>query len=311
MKLSDLSADESQRRFSTKGVFLKTGPLIFSIRSTIPLVTETMQRLYGMYALADSEDFADFYIELKRPRGLRKWFHPQVVFDFDGRIPFKPLPLAQAFPMLEWGMNWCIANHCHNWLIIHAAVVEKNEQGVILPAPPGSGKSTLCAALVGRGWRLLSDELAVIDPSSGQLIPIPRPVGLKNDSIEIMQDFLPDATFGPACKDTRKGTVAHMAASTLDCINTEWVKPRWVVYPKYEAGSETSLQAHNKGDSLVQLASNSFNNQVMGRQGFDVLGNLIDLTDSFDFRYSQLEEAINAFDDLCDEVRAENRQESE
>jgi predicted ATPase len=30
---------------------------------------------------------------------------------------------------------------------------------VILPAPPGSGKSTLCAALVTRGWRLLSDEL--------------------------------------------------------------------------------------------------------------------------------------------------------
>lgn len=299
MNLSDLSASELQYRFSSRGVFLKTGPLIFAIRSTIPLVIETIQRLYGAYALADAEDFADFYVELKQPRGLRKWYHPQVLFDFDGRIPFKPLPLSQAFPMLEWGMNWCIANHCHNWLIIHAAVVEKNGQGVILPAPPGSGKSTLCAALVGRGWRLLSDELAVIDPSNGKLIPIPRPVGLKNDSIEIIQAFLPEASFGPACKDTRKGTVAHMAASASDCVNTEWVNSRWIVYPKYEAGSETVLQAHPKGDSLVQLASNSFNNQVLGRKGFEALANLVETTNSFDFRYSQLEEAIKTFDDLC------------
>ena len=299
MKLSDLSATDLHKSFASPGVFLKTGHLTFAIRSTIPLVIETVQRLYGAYALADAHDFADFYVELKQPRGLRKWYHPQVLFDFDGRIPFKPLPLSQAFPMLEWGMNWCIANHCHNWLIIHAAVVEKNGQGVILPAPPGSGKSTLCAALVGRGWRLLSDELAVIDPSNGKLIPIPRPVGLKNDSIEIIQAFLPEASFGPACKDTRKGTVAHMAASASDCVNTKWVKPEWIVYPKYEAASETVLQAHPKGDSLVQLASNSFNNQVLGRKGFEALANLVETTSSFDFRYSQLEEAIKTFDDLC------------
>ena len=299
MKLSDLSETELQDRFSTRGIFLKTGPLTFSIRSTIPLVIKTVQHLYGGYALADSEDFADFYIELKQPGGLRKWYHPQVVFDFDGRIPFKPLPLSQAFPMLEWGMNWCIANHCHNWLIIHAAVVEKNGQGVILPAPPGSGKSTLCAALVGKGWRLLSDELAVIDPDTGKLIAIPRPVGLKNDSIGIIQDFLPTASFGPACKDTRKGTVAHKPASATDCVNAEWVKPKWIEYPKYEAGSKTQLDAHSKGDSLVQLASNSFNNQVLGRKGFEALASLVETTSSFDFRYSQLDEAIKTFDDLC------------
>ncbi len=299
MNLSDVSTTELRHRFSTRGVFLKTGPLTFAIRSEIPLVIDTTQRLYGAYVLAATEDFADFYVELKKPRGLRKWFHPQVLFDFDGRIPFKPLPLAQSFPMLEWGMNWCIANHCHNWLIIHAAVVEKNGQGVILPAPPGSGKSTLCAALVGRGWRLLSDELAVIDPATGKLIPIPRPVGLKNESIEIIQAFLPEATFGPACKDTRKGTVAHMAASDSDCSNTEWVEPKWVVYPRYEVGSKTIIEPHPKGDSLVQLASNSFNNQVLGRRGFETLADLIDATESFDFRYSDLEEAIKTFDDLC------------
>ena len=43
-----------------------------------------------------------------------------------GILPFAPLPLDQAFPMLEWGLNWCVSAHCHQYLIFHAAVVEKS-----------------------------------------------------------------------------------------------------------------------------------------------------------------------------------------
>ncbi len=66
-----------------------------------------------------------------------------------------------------------------------------------------------------------------------------------------------------------------------------------------KSGSKTIIEPHPKGDSLVQLASNSFNNQVLGRRGFETLADLIDATESFDFRYSDLEEAIKTFDDLC------------
>ena len=58
--------------------------------------------------------------------------------------------------------------HAHQYLIIHAAVVEKNGLAAILPAPPGSGKGTLTAGSVLSGWRLLSDELTLIDRLSGR-----------------------------------------------------------------------------------------------------------------------------------------------
>ena len=70
--------------------------------------------------------------------------------------------MAQGFAMFEWGLNWVVANHAHQFAIVHAAAVEKDGRGFIFPGAPGSGKSTLCAALVSRGWRLLSDEMAMI-----------------------------------------------------------------------------------------------------------------------------------------------------
>ena len=42
----------------------------------------------------------------------------------------------------------------------------------------GAGKSTLCASLAFlEGWRLLSDELTVLDPVDGLLVPVIRDVG--------------------------------------------------------------------------------------------------------------------------------------
>ena len=83
---------------------------------------------------------------------------------------------------------------------------------IIMPGVPGAGKSTLCAALGLTGWRILSDEHALIQPGTAQVVPLCRPVSLKNESIEVIRSFDPGAIFGPVSKDTHKGTVAHMKA---------------------------------------------------------------------------------------------------
>ncbi|TXL12561.1 hypothetical protein BMR05_15020 [Methylococcaceae bacterium HT4] len=83
-------------------------------------------------------------------------------------------------------MNWCISSQLNTYLIIHAAVIEKSGYAVIMPAPPGSGKSTLTASLIQEGWRLLSDELTIIDVQNACVVPFPRPVSLKNESIDII-----------------------------------------------------------------------------------------------------------------------------
>lgn len=280
-------------------VYLTIGPYRVRMSTNIPTVIQTLRQLYADYPCCDARDVVDFHVRVETPRSLRRWYRPQAQFLLDGYAPFKPLPLSQAYPFFEWGLNWCIASHSHQYLILHAAVVERHGQAVILPAPPGSGKSTLCAGLVARGWRLLSDELALLSFDSGWLTPVPRPISLKNQSIDIIAEFAPSMMLGPRCADTAKGTVAHVRPPADSVAGMhELARPAALVLPQYRAGAETTLSALSRGRMMMHLASNSFNYNVHGSAGFDLLANLVEHTACLQFHYSRLDEAISVFDQL-------------
>ena len=304
MKLSQISSNNLSRKLHSEGIHIKIGPFNVRVKSKIAHVLAGMKTLYADYPVLDEDVFTDFHVCLSRPNNLRRWIHPQVLFKFDNRVPFKPLPLSQAYPFFEWGLNWCIAAHCNNYVILHAAVVEKNGYAVIFPGEPGAGKSTLCAALVLRGWRLLSDEMAVIDVSSGQLIPIPRPISLKNESIEVIRRFEPDVTMGPVAHDTSKGTVTHVKPpqqSILRC--SEPAVPALIVKPNFTPDAPSSMLELNSGELFMHLVKNAFNYSVLGEVAFDTLANLVNMCRCFEFTYSILEDAVNTFDLLVDQQR--------
>lgn len=260
-----------------------------------------MGLLYAAHPVEAEERFADFHVAILRPGGLRRWLRPQVVFRFDGRPPFHPLPGDQAFPILEWGLNWCVSAHCHQHLIVHAAVVERGGRALLLPAPPGSGKSTLCAALVHRGWRLLSDELALFDPASGTLVPLARPVSLKNASIEVIRGFAPRAVLGETVHDTLKGSIAHMRPPA-DAVGRalEPARPRWIVMPRWVAGEKAALEPLPRGRAFMQIADSAFNYHLHGRDGFALLTDAVQACDCYEFVYGELDEAMRVFERLAE-----------
>jgi HprK-related kinase A len=295
-----MAPPELARMLSGPGLRLRTGPLVAQIHSPLPAVAEGIALHYASHPLESIEGFADFHVRIVRPKNIRRWLQPQVLFQLDDTAPFSPLPANQAFPMLEWGLNWCVANLCHQYLTIHAAVVEKSGKALILPAPPGSGKSTLCAGLVNRGWRLLSDELTLIDMATGNLVPLPRPVSLKNNSIRVIQDFAPGAVFGPAVRDTVKGTVAHMQPPLATVQRAaEHARPGWMVLPKYVAGADTVLADLPKAQALIHLADNAFNYTTHGRPGFEALVRLVEASSCHTFSYSRLDEAAGLFEQMA------------
>jgi HprK-related kinase A len=170
---------------------------------------------------------------------------------------------------------------------------------VILPGKPGSGKSTLAAALALRGWRLLTDEIAMVNPDDGRLVPLPRPVSLKNASIEVIRRMHAETPLGPRWEDTLKGTVAHMRPP-VECIARaeERAEPGWIVFPHYRPGAGTGSRRQPKGPSLLRLADNAFNYSLLGTVGFETMARLVDRCDCYEFRYSDLDQALRRFDEL-------------
>ena len=259
-----------------------------------------MSVLYADYPVASEGSFADFRVRLEPPRSHRRWWQPQVLFEVDGAVIFEPFPREAALPLFEWGFNWCIAKRSHQFLMLHSAVVAKDGNAVLMPALPGSGKSTLCAALVNRGWRLLSDEFGLVDPGTGMLVPAPRPIPLKNQSIDVIRRFAPDATLGPSFPKTRKGTVAHMRAP-VDSVRRmdERASPRRIIFPRYETEAHLSLEPLSKDLAFLRLANNSFNYQLLGADGFRTVERIVRHCEVHQLTYSDLDEAIARFDDLA------------
>jgi HprK-related kinase A len=298
--VASLTREELGNRLAGSGIVLRTGPFATRLRSPIGGVADGLHLLYRDYPLEPPGGCAHFHLELVRPAGLRRWVKPQVTLLYDGRSMFKPLPLDQAFPMFEWGLNWCVSSRAHRYLIVHAAVIEKRGRAAILPAPPGSGKSTLCAALVSRGgWRLLSDELTLLSLEDGQLHPLPRPISLKNRSIGVIREYAPDAVLNRPVTDTVKGTVAHLRAPADSVARAlERAAPGWIVFPRFEAGAPATPEPLAHTDTFMGVAQNCFNYSLLGAEGFTALGTLVDRSAGWRFRYGELDEALAFFDSL-------------
>ncbi|MBK9028860.1 Hpr(Ser) kinase/phosphatase [Candidatus Propionivibrio aalborgensis] len=299
MKISEFTEAELVGRLRCGELLLNLGPFVARLRTDVATIAHDIALVYADFNTSPNDTFADFYVEVSLESGLRRWVKPQVRFYFDGRPSFIPLPAAQAFAMLEWGLNWCVAAHSHQYLIIHAAVVERDGRAAVLPAPPGSGKSTLCAGLVNRGWRLLSDELALFDMDSNLIYGMCRPVNLKNVSIDVIKQFAPDAVMTQPVPDTTKGTIALMRppVESVKRMNQP-ARPTWVVLPKYAAGAPPMLVRHSRARCFMLIAEQSFNYHIHGSRGFDAVGQLIDHSQCFQLTYSSLDDAERVFDDL-------------
>ncbi|OAI18579.1 hypothetical protein A1507_09500 [Methylomonas koyamae] len=304
MRVRELNSSVVYQAISGNGLNLQLGCFVFSINSRIKPLAASISSLYGDYELSDGA-FIDFHIDLNVVNDLNAiLFRKKAVFLADGFAPFDPLPHQHAPALFEWGMNWCVSSQINTFLIIHAAVVEKNGYAAVMPAPPGSGKSTLTASLIQEGWRLLSDELALLDLQTGYVTPFPRPVSLKNASIDLIRHRYPDAIFGPLSSDTVKGSVCHIKPPSASVEMQHQACPiGWVVFPKYEPGIEAELSNIGKASTVMALADNSFNYNLLAKAGFNLLTQIVERADCYRYRYSLLDQAIAAFDNLANSKR--------
>lgn len=93
---------------------------------------------------------------------------------------------------------------------LHAALLSKNDRGIVIVGPSESGKSTLACALWQQGWSFLCDDYALIDSACCSAFPTPRRVSLRPTSRELLGERLWAQILAvPSCVRTQKSFAFH------------------------------------------------------------------------------------------------------
>jgi HprK-related kinase A len=267
----------------------------------VPAIEAALQQLYGHYRRLDLDRVFSGHVRLGLRPAWRTGPTRRVRFTVDGQQPHEDMPAAHALAVLEWGINLVISARFHRFLILHGAVLERGGGALVMPAAPGDGKTTLCAALAHRGWRLFSDEFGLVRPGLTQLVPVPRPMPLKNESIAVIRGFAPEACIGPEIAGTRKGTIAHVRPPRSSIVRADECAPaRWIVFPRWERGASLSLRAVAPAEAFMRLATNAFNFELLGDSAFTVVRDLVQASRCFRLVYSDLEEAVSCLNRMVD-----------
>jgi len=295
--LAQVGQADMVRALAGRGLWIDLGAASLHVQSDSAPFAAQLQRTYGEFPFVDSADWADIHVQILRAKRLRRWLKPQVILHCDGQQPFEPFSSGMPLPLFEWGCNWLIGRRLNDLLLLHAGALEKHGFALVLPAMPGSGKSTLTAALALRGWRLLSDEFGAFDPDTGCFRALLKPVALKNESIDVIRRFAPQAVFGPEFPNTRKGTVTHLApAKEAVARRHETAQPGAFVLPKWEAGSATRWEPLGEHALFPALAFNAFNYGLLGAAGFQSVVRLVRRCPAWQLVYSDLDDALDTIE---------------
>lgn len=253
---------------------LRIGPVGFRIGSDWRAPIAALNDLYRDYPQPQN-GIPDFTVRLFAARPWRRWLRPAVHLGGDFVIPeAAPLPLAQGVLAAEMAMNLQMALGQRRYLLLHASAVEKDGRALLMTGESGAGKSTLAALLMARGWRLMGDEFALLDPATGMLHGFPRLISLKNEAIGVMEAALPDARWGPLLKDTPKGDIRHLVpdARAIAAMATP-ARPALILFPAF--GHHVAERTVEPSECFVRLTQASTNYVALGEAGFDALTGLV------------------------------------
>lgn len=299
MRLQELSPAETAAQLAGTGLALETGPFAVNLRCAAPDAAAFIRLLYPEHRVATGE-VVHTDVAVRRHFNRRRPWRREARLHIDDRPLMQPLPHRFAAPMLEWGLNFAIGSRAHHLLILHAAVVARGGRAVVMAAVSGSGKSTLCTALVSAGWRLFSDEFGLIRPADGALMPVPRPVSLKNESIDVVRRLMPQAVMSAPYHDTAKGTLAYLRPPD-EAVRRQFepAMPAWIVFPKFRAGASLKVTPVPRAQAFADLLANSMNYIALAERGFAAMAQLVESCPAFTLEYSDIPAAIAHFDALA------------
>jgi len=163
--------------------------------------------------------------------------------------------LERVTPRLKTVLLQAAVRRHSYFLEIHAGVVSDGERCLLLPAAPGSGKTTLTAALTAAGFQYFSDEVALLEEPDFQVRPVPISLSVKSGALEVLAPLFPQLR--RSAKHTREDfeTVTYLNPPPVSFsydVNRTY-PAGWIVFPQYSPHATTELRPIAKAEALARL----------------------------------------------------------
>ncbi|MDX1621289.1 MAG: hypothetical protein R3320_09880, partial [Nitriliruptorales bacterium] len=228
-----------------------------------------------------------------------------ILYRNDERISFHA-EAAYVVEHLLWDLNRRALEVHDDLLLLHAGAVVHDGVGLLLPAEPGAGKSTLTAGLVRDGAGYLSEEIAVVDSTRPVLRSHQSPLVIKGESRDLLADLRPSevATLAPhyipdrwhvAGSAIRRGALARQA------------RPRLIITPNYVIDGRTELTPVSRATMVGILASQTLRPRDRHGRTLERLRDLAAATSCYRLTYGDLEDACRIVAHVAAAVGREQR----
>ena len=215
----------------------------------------------------------------------------------DGSVMVRTPARSVAFAHLMFEANQQAIEQTVGVARMHASAAARHDAAVVMPGAMGAGKSTLVAGLMTRGFAYLTDEVVAFDPSTGGVIPYPKPLSLGT----------PPESLGPIRWEPGPDAQAYLGASGVvppasvgSQLARKGVSPGLIVLPNYEPSAPTEVVRLTGADVLAAVAGHTFHLEVPGTLAN--LGRGIEGIPCYRLVSGDLQRAIDAVLDLTGQV---------
>lgn len=205
---------------------------------------------------------------------LDRLYHPTEVFQF----------------MTELN-EWAVKNAPHHY-VFHAGAVCASDRAILLPGGIHSGKTTLSAGLLQRGFELLSDEVGAIDVRSGRLVGYPRALSIRKDVFPLL-GLDTSVGWAPTNSEARMVRVAEVGGKRADRPSL----PVLVVIPRFSAGAANRMERLERGPALLALMEVSCSQHRFKVAGLDFVIDLVSRLPCYRLTFGHLVSAVDAIEE--------------
>lgn len=152
------------------------------VASDDPAAIDFVDETYAAFRSAERPSDEALALRLRRAAGGRF-----VVSDSDGyeqEWPSRAHAVADLLSRFLLGLFARVT--ARGIYAIHAGAVERRGRAVLFSGRSGAGKTTLALSLLERGFRLLSDDLAIVEASTQRILPYRRSLHIRPGTPELV-----------------------------------------------------------------------------------------------------------------------------